>query len=217
MAYIVTREHFIKELSIPSANFDNRDIKGGNDTFDMYMDKEARELLGNALNFTLFSDLDSYVDVNGVLSPTAPQKWLNLVNGKTYTKDGVDYRWKGLIYEEGAFKGSVLAYYVYCKWLEYQVSQLTIMGEKRGEASNTSSFNSTYRLTNIWNEFVSQYQGDYVNSGIKYYLHGVPVTDYAYSGNKSQYVSLLQFLIDNETDYPDAGLKLYEYKNSFGI
>lgn len=215
MAYIVTREYFLKELSIPNVN-EVRDVSGGTDTFEMYIDKEARQLLKDALGYDLFKDFDSYVDVNGVISPVAPAKWLNLVNGTDYVVDGVTYRWQGLIFDEGAFKSSVLAYYVYCKWLEFQISQMTGVGEMKGDAVNSTPYNSTQRLVTLWNTFVEMYQDTECKSPVRYYYDGVLVNDYSYHSN-SNYVSLIKFLQDNDTDYQDASLRLYGLRNSLGI
>lgn len=214
MAYIVTDEYFIKELSIPNIT-DTRDVSSPN-SFEQWIDKEARLLLKDALGYELFKDFDGYVDVSGVINPAAPTKWLNLVNGVEYTVDSVVYRWEGLIYSEGSFKGSLMAYFVYCKWLEYQMSQLSGMGEKRGQAVNAEPYNSTQRLTTLWNTFVDKYQSTECYFPVNYYYDGVLVTDYSPNGT-SNFVSLIKFLEDNKTDYPDAALKMYDVRNQLGI
>ena len=49
-----------------------------------------------------------------------------------------------------------------------------------------------------------------------YFQNGIPVYDW-YSGDENDYVSLLQFLTDKSTNYPDAPLKEYRLLNQFGI
>ncbi len=43
------------------------------------------------------------------------------------------------------------------------------------------------------------------------------VVDWFGSGEQLGYVSLIQFLADNETDYPDANMTLFKNQNQFGL
>lgn len=212
--YLIDASYFIREIHIPNVNESNTDsgVK-----LDYFIDEKVRLLLSTkALGSVLFTDLNNSV-TNGILSNTAPQKWKDLVNGKTYTKDGETYVWEGLLQTKGTFKKSLLAYYTYYYWLMDNVSLVSGVGELRGESKNTVNVNSTQRLTIIWNEFVKMYQGENTcYNGVKYVYNGVPVADY-YNQNSGNYVSLLQFLKDNETDYPDATLEMFEFKNQLGL
>ena len=210
--YIIDETYFIKELVIPNSN--EIDISESSNPFEMWIDQYARLCLQEVLGNTLFTDLDQNV-TNGVLNDISPQKWLNLVNGASYIYKGKNHTWKGLIFEEGTFKGSLLAYFVYCKWLEFQLSQQSGIGEVRGDAINATSVGSTHRYVSIWNQFVSMYQGEYQQTGTFTFIKGVPFYDY-YNG-QDYYVSLLEFLKHNEEDYPDAPLKEYNYLNTFGL
>lgn len=212
--YLIDASYFIREIHIPNVNESNTD-SGVN--LDYFIDEKVRLLLSTkALGSVLFTEFNGYV-VNGVLPNTAPQKWKDLVNGKTYTKDGETYVWEGLLQTKGTFKKSLLAYYTYYYWLMDSVSLMGGIGEVRGEAKNAVNVNSTQRLTTIWNEFVRMYQGENTCfNGVKYLYNGVPITDY-YNQNSGNYVSLLQYLKDNETDYPDATLEMFEFKNQLGL
>lgn len=211
--YIIDETYFIKELRIP--NTSEIDVSGSDAPFVMWIDQYARLCLQDALGSDLFIDFDSDVTA-GVLDAGAEQRWKNLVNGVDYTYQGKDYSWKGLIFTEGTFKGSVLAYFVYCHWLEYQLSQQTGLGESRGEAVNSMSANSTHRYVTTWNTFVKMYQGRTTATSTLTYVKGVPFYDY-FGDNPTGYVSLIDFLKHNETDYPDAALKEYNYQNTFGL
>lgn len=212
--YLIDASYFIREIHVPNVNESNTDsgVK-----LDYFIDEKVRLLLSTkALGSVLFTQLDSNV-TNGVLSNTAPQKWKDLVNGKTYTKDGKSYVWEGLLQTKGTFKKSLLAYYTYYYWLMDNVSTMGGVGEVRGEAKNAVNVNSTQRLTTIWNEFVRMYQGENACfKGVKYVYNGVPIADF-YNQNSGNYVSLLQYLKDNETDYPDATLEMFEFKNQLGL
>lgn len=211
--YIIDDTYFIKEITMPNSTEIDAYDSGGDDLQEQWIDQYSRELLQNALGTTLFNDLDSNVTA-GVYVPGVT-KWDNLVQGVEYTYQGIDYQWKGLIFTEGTFKGSVLAYYVYCKWLEYQLSRMSGVGEVKGNAANSMNVNSTQRYVNLWNTFYRAYQGDSDVSTNVYIKNGVPFFDYF--GTNDTYVSLIEFLTHNETDYEDAQMTLYKPKNTFGL
>jgi hypothetical protein len=51
----------------------------------------------------------------------------------------------------------------------------------------------------------------------EYYYRGIKVIDWLGCDTNNHYVSLIKFLSDNEDDYPEAPLKLYNTINQFGI
>lgn len=220
MAYLIDETYFTRELRIPNLTTNNLDV-AGDGNFDQWIDRESRLCLRAALGVALFNDLNSNIDANGNLLSTAPQKWQDLVNGKNYTYQGEDFRWEGLIYSDGAFKVSLLAYYTYAKWLEFERSRMSGLGEVRGLAANTESVNSTSRYVSIWNTFVYLYQHNFqfysgyhrqVQPRITY-LRGTPFIDYAGS-DFTTYSSLLEYLVHQGNDFPDADLRLFNYKNT---
>ena len=200
--YIIDETFFIKELYVPNLNEMDSDTLT---TLETSVDRYVRQFLRDALGNVLFTELDSYI-TDGVLDAGAPQKWLDLVNG-------VD-DWKGLKFEEGTYKGSILAKYVYYYWLKDAVSNMTGTGEKVITATDALAVNSTQRLTNVWNDFVEDNQGVF-NPDRCYYGY----LDYYSNWNCNNDVnySLIRFLSDKSEDYPDANKKVYEIKNQLGI
>ena len=212
--YIITPDYFQKQYTIP--NIDEMDSKNAT-VLEICIDQYVRVCLQNALGYNLWKELNLNIK-DGVLDIGAPQKWLDLVNGKTYTKDGKTFTWKGLIYTEGIYKGSLLVPFVYYHFLKENVSLLTGTGEKVLDASNAIGVNSTQRMVMSWNDFVNQYQGQslfshHVN---RYYHDGVLVEDY-FTGNDSEQVNLIQYLEDNQADYIDAHKRLYKIQNQLGL
>lgn len=215
--YLIDYTYFIKDLVVPNST-PSLDIPNNDKSLEMYIDKYARLLLQNALGTILFDELDSNIE-NGSLKSNADQKWKNLVNGKSYTYNDKTYKWKGVMFTEGAFKGSVLAYYTYYHWHLEQISQMSDMGEVKGNAVNATNVNSTYRSVKVWNEYIEMYQGGAIQDAYKFTcVNGVPFHDY-YTQNVSDYVSLLTFLSHNKTDYPNALMKVEKegYENTFGL
>lgn len=214
--YIIDESYFTRELSIPNINEILSDAK---DNLRGFVDDKVRLLLQNALGYPLFKDLDTHIDANGNLGPSAPQKWKNLVNGAQYTKSGKTYKWNGLIYTQGTFKKSLLADFVYCQWLDWQETVVTGTGEKVLKATNATDVSSNHRQVNIWNRFLEQYQGaeilgDYPIIGKN---HNARYIDWIGSSASSGYVPLITFLLHNATDYPNIAGKRYRINNYFGL
>jgi hypothetical protein len=207
--YLINEANFTRELSIPNLT----SSQSGNATeLGYYGDEKPRLLLQMSLGNVLFSQLDSQV-TNGVLDNDADQKWLNLVNGCEY--DGKV--WRGLNYEEGSFKVSLLAYFTFWNWLNDSNSN-----NYQTQVKNAENINPTSTMVNIWNRFLEMYQGlnNFNNLPRVSNVNGAIFVDYYQGGTNSNYVNLLQFLQDNATDYPDAQLYTFENisnSNSLGL
>lgn len=197
--YLINEANFTREISVPNLTSSQ---SGNAENLTKYGDEKPRLLLQNSLGSVLFTDLDSQV-TNGVLDNDADQKWKDLVNGKEY--DGKV--WKGLNYEEGSFKVSLLAYFTYWNWLNDSLSN-----NLQVQVKNAENVNDTNSLVNVWNTFIQMYQGGICEFDKRIYnIHGTTFVDW-YNGNNSNYVNLLQFLQDNPTDYPSP--QLYNFGNS---
>ena len=214
MAYIIDETYFVRKYLVPNAQELN---SGANEQLKGYIDSMARLCLKDALGNVLFKDLDDNITA-GNLDGDAPQKWLNLVNGVEYVLDGTTYTWEGLIQENGAFNESLLTPFVFYHWLYDNQSRMSGVGEVVTIAKNAINVNSTQRLVSTWNDFVSNYQTGCNNySPSIYFKGGIRVIDWVGNNTNSDYVSLIKFLSDNETDYPEAALKMYKAKNQLGI
>lgn len=216
--YIINDTYFqAPKREIP--NLDEADSKSFAE-LELLIDEKCRLLLLDFLTSEQVTELESYL-VNGIL-PTppmgVPQKWIDLVNGKSYTKNGVELRWTGLIYTKGTYKGSLLADYVYSFWLESQVSYMTGVGDAKGQPKGAVLVNPTQRYVHTWNEFVKAYQGN--TSGFcnfDYYGYWNYEYWYWYMKGNTNEVSLIQFLSDNEEVYPNDNRKFFEVKNQLGF
>lgn len=218
--YLINDTYFIDYTDIP--NVDEPDTKAAAQ-LERRIDEMGRLFVLEALGATLKTELDGYL-VNGLLPvvPDAPAidpvpvKWRNLVTGCTYTVDGIDKVWKGLLWQEGTFKGSLMADFVYHSWLEMKVSYMSGVGEVKSKAKNSDNVNSTQRLVTVWNRFVEANQGEWDNRYDAHYW-SIDWRSYNWSYRTDGTVSLIQFLTDKATDYPDARLKTYEIANQLGL
>lgn len=211
--YIIDETYFVRELHIPNVN------EAQSESFDVlesFVDEYARQLLRDALGIDIFNELDSYV-IDGVFDGTgAPQYIIDLVDGKEYTKDNIIYKWNGLISTQGVFKKSLLANFVYSKWFENSFTTTSGVGEVTLNAQNANLVNPTQRIVTYWNRFVDMYQGCINAYPTVYFKGSTQVIDWLGNTNNTE-VSLIQYLNDNETDFPNATKKLYKYQNQLGI
>jgi len=211
--YLIDQTYFIKELNVPNINEMDSDSLT---ILTQYIDKYSRQLLQNALGYTLFKDLDLNITA-GVLNVGAAQRWKDLVNGKEYVKDGNTYKWKGLLHTEGLFKGSLLANYVFYHWLKDNTTTVTGTGEKSINAQNSETVNSNQRLVTVWNDFAAEYQGSNTHFPSIWFKGCTTVIDWFGSGEQLGYVSLIQFLADNDTTYTNANMTIFRNQNQFGL
>jgi hypothetical protein len=212
--YLISEVNFVRELSIPNLSSSQ---SGNLELLHLYADEKPRLLLQHCLGFELFNELDSQI-TNGVLNEDADQKWVNLVYGCVYDNK----KWKGLLFQEGSFNTSVLAYFTYWNWLnDLYSSNLQI------QVKNAENVNPTSSQVAVWNKFIEMYQGCFSNNymlGNKFNnLQTICYSDFKrdyFHANKSNYVSLIQFLEENKEDYPNANLYIFENSsnsNSLGL
>lgn len=157
------------------------------------LDLYERNLLIDSLGVTLF---DQLVTVMADL-PNAAQKWKDLVDGTNYTINSKKYRWDGL---RGYNKQSLIACYVFCKYLINDESTYTTTGVVQNTAKNANNFNPTRKYNLADACFIEQYQSQDETSVKR---------------------SLYQYLSDaNELDptaFPDFDFKFYKQSNFAGI
>ena len=208
--YLIDKTYFLKSISVPNTEEPTSDASTD---LDMSIDRYARQFLQMSLGNALFTDLDSYI-IDGELDVLAPQKWLDLVNGVSYTKNGIDYVWQGLKYDLGLYKVSILAYYTYVN--HYQNTVNSTLGQVGIDPKNGMIVNPTEHLVSVWNEFVEMYQGANCSNSVTSYYNGVLFTDY-YQFKENGYVSYLQFLEDNKDVYEGFKANVINFKNSLGI
>jgi hypothetical protein len=224
MAFIIDDTFFIRELAIPTIS--DMGSKAA-DELNQFIDEKGRLLLDDVIGYANRVVLESYL-VNGLLPAVpadpdpdpVPEKWRNLVEGCTYTIDDVEYRWKGLQFTEGSFKGSLMAYFVYSYWYAAQVSYVSGVGDVQASAKNAPHVNPNQRYVNAWNKFIEMYQGN-CQRGYGYtptiLYNGIPFTDYFGGQSENGNVSLIKFLQDNESDYDNCPLRTFEIKNQLGL
>lgn len=216
--YIIDSTYFIEDRLIP-----NLGAGAGKINIDRLIQGEVHSLLESVLGYTAYKDLVENLTDKGETKPETDVKWKELIEGKEYTKDDKIRYFKGLKYQVGTSKNSLLAYYVFYKWIKQNVSQNSgVGGEVVLTSKNAINVGLTAKLVDVWNKFWTLIGHGYTHRGHFYKHCGVPIFDY-YGSRRDSNVSLFQFLKDNQETYGELPLQLpitedyYGYKNQLGL
>ena len=208
--YLIDKTYFRNKLQISGLYDGNNGIETKLDDYiSIYVIDFLQKLLG-----VDFEELKANI-TDGVLDAGAPQKWLDLINGKTYTKDGKTYIWKGLLYQNGSVKLSILANVVYCNLIHDLV---TGNGQISVDVKSSRMLLPRKNYIEVWNEIANQFNQSVDLQPKISFINGVRFTDYYGGLSDNGYRTLSDFLIDFEEDFPNVNICLgYEIINSFDL
>ena len=208
--YLIDKTYFRNKMQVSGLYDGNNGLeKKLGDYISIYVIDFLQKLLG-----VDFEDLKANI-TDGVLDTGAPQKWLDLINGKTYTKDGKTYIWKGLLYQNGSVKLSILANVVYCNLIHDLV---TGNGQISVDVKSSRMLLPRKNYIEVWNEIANQFNQSVDLQPKISFINGVRFTDYYGGLSDNGYRTLSDFLIDFEEDYQNVNLCLgYEIINSFDL
>lgn len=82
----------------------------------------------------------------------AEQRWTDLKDGVEYTVDGILYKWNGLV--NAVNKTSLIAYYVYCQYMENELTTTGGAGEGKVQMQNAIAVSSGRKIRKAWNAMV---------------------------------------------------------------
>lgn len=214
--YIIDDSFFKGEYYVANLSELNSDVKA---ELERYIDKNCRTVMRYALGDE-FAGFDSALTSNKLsVDDAADVKYKNLFNGETYTYNNQAFRWQGLTYTDGVFKGSLLLDYVYYFWLLDKTSFVSSTGEKIVESNYSKVFDSDRRKVTCYNNFLDAYQKMFVSENIAIYeVQGVPIFDY-FGTKKSYFVSLIQYLEHKKDIFPNSSRIIISdnYINQLGL
>ena len=85
----------------------------------------------------------------------ADQKWKDLKEGAEYTNEtGILCKWNGLY--DATSKVSLIAYYVYCQYMENELSVTGGAGEGKVQMQNAMIISNGRKIRKAWNMMVEQ-------------------------------------------------------------
>lgn len=143
MSLIISNSYFTRDIAVPQL---------GNDLlltdFASWLTAYELEYLEKALGYSFAHEL-----IAGLSEDPVNAKWLDLINGKTYEVDGVQYRWEGL--KNQTLLKSAIADYVYFFYSRDKVSQQSgYGGENRQTGENATGSSIQRRSATVWNRMI---------------------------------------------------------------
>jgi hypothetical protein len=163
---IISRSYFTGIIKIPNVldTAPNSNLLGNGNEIDIFIEEFEREILIKCLGYSLFTLFSTQLDsksMNG-LKQGSDQKWDYLLNGKEYDLNGQTVLWRGLKFKDGLLERSLIAYYVFCEFLNNDLQNYSGVGVQKERAKNsivvsadplyTSAFRKFYELTEFSND-----------------------------------------------------------------
>jgi len=215
----ITNASFYKgQLNLPNIGTTSSSIGGGSENFLDFILEFEEEALVFALGRKLYTEfIVDNTDGNGVVNPGADPKWFDLMDGTTYTKSGVEYNWKGIKYNSNGRNYSLLAYYVYYRYVNEQQSYVSDVGTVSPEAANSEKTSAIRRSVKAYQNFLKIYGENCTTHRNFYYHNGILIKDYYGNRDNTGDVTLYRFLLDHEENYDNWKFTSLENINTFQI
>jgi hypothetical protein len=232
---ITNSSYFKGEIYIPNAktglSTSITDVEAKvQDFIDEYEQECLEYCFGLILAKEFFSNLDSAQPT--FIKTGSDAKWNDLLNGKTYTKDGESFVWKGIrrkkttlgaTEESTVYDKSFLADYVYFFYESNSFITRANAGSGKNKSANMESVMPNNKVIKSWRRFVKIVQGINDQTPHYYLKLGIfegDVVDYRREIDKSD-VSLYQFVKDmnilSEDTYAKFKPRAWKMINQFTI
>lgn len=221
--YIIDDTYF-KSLKREVPNLDEADSKVFVE-LERIIDEKCRLLMFDFLTVDEVLEFNSYL-VNGLFPVAAqpdpllpdyvPAKWIDLVKGKDYEVNDIQFNWKGLVYELGSYKGSLLADYAYYWFLTENVSYMTGVGDAKANPKGANLVNPNQRIVKTWNDFVLAWHGYRCYENFIDYDMWIINPGGIYT-NQSNEVSLIGYINSQTEDFEYRNTKSFDVKNQLGL
>ena len=226
---IITGSYFIKyPLMIANVadRAPNSDLVGNTVSIVNFINRYEPAILTQLLGYDLYAEFSTHFNINTVTgewtlkAASVGTCWDWLLNGYEYTKAGVNVKWQGLIFKEGGsvneIQRSLIAYYVYSKFIVETAVQNTMTGMQAEQSKNSTRVSANSEGAIAFNDFYQLAIGEnYTNSS--YYYEGF----YSYLGGDG-YKSLYDFLNDMNDEDGSCFVnwkpaKTFKLANRFGL
>ena len=184
---LIDSTYFIGGINLPGGS-----LTGDLSDIDAYITMYEKEALIDLLGYTLYKDF--------IANPT-DTRWTRFSAGYEYTVeyggDTHSIKWNGLVNDE---KVSLLAYYIYYKYVEFHVTHTSGFGELLQNSENASKISITQKRVNAWNRFIE--------------LRGIPSDSEI---NPTCYNFLNEYEDDTTYGYDSWLFNVFRRTNTFGI
>lgn len=138
---LIDSTYFSGEINLPGGS-----LSGDLADIDDYITRYEKEALIDILGYTLYKDF---------IANPSDTRWTRFSAGYEYS---IDYlgeshlvKWNGLVNTE---KVSLLAFYIYYKYVEFHVTHTSGFGELLQKAENADKISVSQKRVNAWNRFI---------------------------------------------------------------
>lgn len=135
-------------------NVTNTDKIETSERLQLFIDKYEAEFFEDAMGYELakaFLAGTTDFDADGS-NGTIETRWLNIIEGVEYTRNGGTHKFKGLIYMRNNSNFSMIANYVWWYWESDRITQTVQVGEVKAKAENAEINNSSDKMIKAWND-----------------------------------------------------------------
>jgi len=123
---LIDDTYFVFDLSLPAGKYS--DIPG-------WINRLEGDLIRKIVGLSLAVPILDY-------SESSEQRIKDIVEGVGFEVDGIDYYWNGLVNDN---KKSLIAYYVYTKYLRNNITFTTGTGERKAKNENSHNANQSIK------------------------------------------------------------------------
>lgn len=123
------------------------ELTNGNKLTDFVKEFET-DVLVKCLGYSLYKEFSEQFE-DGLLKEESEVKWKDLLNGKEYQVNGINYNWRGLLFKEGGYETSVTAYYIFSEYIVRDFIGVGIQSETIKNVKN----NPDFVHQKAWNKF----------------------------------------------------------------
>jgi hypothetical protein len=199
----IDNSYFIGDINLPAQLLNN---------IQTWINRTEKDILVKLLGYHLYKEFIADLDESNV-----PQsdKFVKLLSGDefsfvTYQGNTVNCEWRGLV--DSDLKQSVLAYYCFFQFMNYNNTQITTTGHKRTKAENAEYADIRMRLVDAWNNMQTWYGSsfDYLGKD-ELYLNQ---SNYEHS---NAYPSAFNYLLAKKADFTNWVFTPQDRLNYMGI
>lgn len=173
------------------------------------IDSIEQSLLLDVLGYEQLQELLEQFDEEGEWVEDPIEKWVWLVDGKD--------DWKGLRYNIGSKKVSLIAYYVFFYYLGTDFQTYSTTGMQIPRAENATYNHPSVKQVTVWNKFIAMYIGDK--------RYSLPKVETNWNGDFINFsgkvigneVSLYDYLMKNRDLYDTKYFTIKKHINYLGL
>lgn len=191
-------ERFIPNLVQTESTGLSSSTLNNNDELQRLIDEYEIQFLSDAFGFYEAKTILGQLNEDGTVKTEADQKYKDLIDGNESIK------WRGLRYEAANIKQSMVADYIYCKYVNQTDSRLSQIGNTVDQAEKSTVVSSWSKFVQAWRRMFEQRQWkqDRYYWSLEYF--------------NSDELTLFDFISQTE-GFSTQYFKFYENQNSIGL